>query len=134
MRPGSAGDAPRPSLQELRLQLGEMLSILQQVLILVLAGDGKDHPLGNVHRVVADALQILGDLHEVERLFPVGRVLVDELDHILLHGAVQFVHRVILADNGGRQGRIFFDKASMLLFTICIVATAISGICSSFSV
>lgn len=37
------------------------------------AGDGKHHPLGNVHGMVADALKILRDHQKIERIFAVIR-------------------------------------------------------------
>ena len=44
------------------------------------SGQGVFHPLGNVLRVVADALVVLGDHHKVDGLGTGGSIVADEVD------------------------------------------------------
>ena len=54
------------------------------------AGHRENDPLRNVHRMVADALEVLGDHQKVDRTFPVRRVLGDLWDQLLLYAVKIF--------------------------------------------
>ena len=58
----------------------------------------ENDPLGNIHRMVADALKVLGDHQKVERKFTVGGILRNALDKSLLHAGEIIVHRIIFGD------------------------------------
>ena len=59
------------------------------------AGHRENGPLRNIHRMVADALEVLGDHQKVDRTFPVRRVLGDLCDQLLLYAVKIFIHNIV---------------------------------------
>ena len=74
------------------------------------AGDGKLHPFGNIGRVVADTLQILGDHQHIEYALAVLRVLRDLRDKVALALVKQTVYHIIIFNNAPCKGQVTADK------------------------
>ena len=60
---------------------------------------GKDHPLGNVHRVVAYPLEVFCDHQQVERVLPVVGVLGYLGDKLALYLQEVFIDDIVLVDD-----------------------------------
>lgn len=76
----------------------------------MLAGDGKDDPFGDVDRVVADTLKVLGHHDKVDGLFAEGAVLADELNKLLFDADKKVVYLVVHVNDLAGQIEVFFDK------------------------
>lgn len=96
----------------------------------MLARERKFNPLRNIHRVVADALEIFCDHQKVDTQLAVSAILTDEADQLPPHGREKIVHHIVITHHGIGKLKIFFTKESMLSVTILPVAFAMSAICT----
>ena len=71
----------------------------EHALVLIAAGAHELHPLGHIHGVVADALQILNDHQQVQRCVHLAGVFGDLLRQLMLDGVEIVIHRVVCGDH-----------------------------------
>ena len=70
------------------------------------AGDGEFHPLGDIGRVVADTLQILGDHQDIEHALALLRIFGNIRDQVLLALCEQVVNHVVVFYHAPRQRQV----------------------------
>ncbi len=74
------------------------------------AREGELHPFGDVLRVVADPLEILGDHEQVDGLLAAGGVFVDQFHQLVLDDAEKFVDQIVELEDALRFFEIFLHE------------------------